>query len=84
MSTSEPSPPTSSSWESGLNSIEDQHEAAEYAKGAVHEPLSEAHSRAKRVLELENARENPRPAVLEHAQQSVDIIAQAMGMWSRG
>jgi hypothetical protein len=70
-----------SSWEDGLSAIDDEHEATEYAKGAVHEPLAEAHARAKRVLELEQARENPRPAVVAHAQKSADIMEQAMGMW---
>ncbi len=71
----------SPSWEQGLTAIDDEQEATEYAKGAVHEPLAEAHGRAKRVLELEQARPNPRPTVVAHAQKSVDIMEQAMGMW---
>jgi hypothetical protein len=72
---------TENAWEGGLSAIDDDQEATEYAKGVVHEPLAEAHSRAKRVLELEQARPNPRPTVVAHAQKSVDIMEQAMGMW---
>jgi hypothetical protein len=78
MSATEPTP---SSWEESLSAIDDEHEATEYAKTAVHEPLAEAHSRAKRVLELEEARPNPRPKVVAHAQKSVEVMEQAMGMW---
>ncbi len=69
------------SWEDGLSAIEDEDEAREYAQGAVHEPLAEAHRRAQKVLELEQARPAPRPTVVAHAQKSVDIMEQAMGMW---
>jgi hypothetical protein len=72
---------SSASWEDGLSAIDDENEATEYAKGAVHEPLAEAHARAKRVLELEQSRPNPRPTVVAHAQKSVDVMEQAMGMW---
>jgi hypothetical protein len=83
MSANEPTPPSASAWEAGLHAIDDEDEAREYAKGKVHEPLAEAHSRAKRVLELEQARSEPRPTVVAHAQQSVDLMEQAMGMWHR-
>ncbi|HEU0316087.1 MAG TPA: hypothetical protein VFR49_02090 [Solirubrobacteraceae bacterium] len=72
---------SSASWEDGLTAIDDEQEATEYAKGAVHEPLAEAHRRAKRVVELEQSRPNPRPTVVAHAQKSVDVMEQAMGMW---
>ncbi len=77
MSTNQPG----AGWEDNLSSIDDEHEAKEYAKSAVHEPLAEAHARAERVLELEKARDTPRPAVIAHAQKSADIMKQAMGMW---
>ncbi len=81
MSANEPGQPTS--WEDGLKAIDDEDEAREYAKGKVHEPLAEAHARAKRVLELEQTRPEPRPTVVSHAQQSVDLMEQAMGMWHK-
>lgn len=83
MSADESTPPAASSWEDGLHAIDDEDEAREYAKGQVQEPLAEAHSRAKRVLELEQARPEPRPTVVAHAQKSVDLMEQAMGMWQR-
>jgi hypothetical protein len=72
---------SASTWEDGLGDIEDEQDASKYAKEQVHEPLAEAHRRAKRVVELEEARPNPRPKVIENAQQQADILAQALGMW---
>ncbi len=77
MSTNEPG---SATWEAGLDH-EDETEAHQAAKGAVHEQLAEAHKRAARVVELEKSRPNPRQQIIDHAQASADAIEPLLGMW---